>query len=60
MRRLLNTLFVLSDDTYLALENENVVIYRQEEVLGRVAADWALLSAAEREIPGARLRRKSG
>ena len=36
MRRLLNTLFVLSDDTYLALENENVVIYRQEEVLGRV------------------------
>ena len=36
MRHLLNTLFVLTDDTYLALENENVVIYGQEKALGRV------------------------
>ncbi len=36
MRRLLNTLFVLTDDTYLALENENVVIHGQDNVLGRV------------------------
>ncbi len=36
MRHLLNTLFVLTDDTYLALENENVVIWGQEKVLGRV------------------------
>ena len=28
MKKLLNTLFVVSPDTYLALENENVVIYR--------------------------------
>ena len=31
MRRLLNTLFVTSEDAYLALENENVVIYKGEE-----------------------------
>ena len=30
MRKLLNTLFVTSEDAYLALENENVVIYRDE------------------------------
>ena len=37
MRHLLNTLFVLTDDTYLSLENENVVICGQEQqVLGRV------------------------
>ena len=36
MRHLLNTLFVLTDDTYLALENENVVIYSQEKAMARI------------------------
>ena len=36
MRRLLNTLFVLTEDAYLALENENVVVKQGEKVLGRV------------------------
>ena len=36
MKKLLNTLFVVSPDTYLALENENVVIYRGETVLRRI------------------------
>lgn len=36
MKKLLNTLFVVSPDTYLALENENVVIYQGEEVLRRI------------------------
>lgn len=36
MRRLLNTLFVLTEDAYLALENENVVVRQGEKVLGRV------------------------
>lgn len=36
MKKLLNTLFVVSPDTYLALENENVVIYREETVLRRI------------------------
>ena len=31
MRKLLNTLFVTSEDSYLALENENVVVLREEE-----------------------------
>ena len=30
MRKLLNTLFITSEDAYLALENENVVVYRDE------------------------------
>ena len=32
MKKLLNTLFVVTPDTYLALENENVVIYQNENV----------------------------
>lgn len=35
MRHLLNTLFVLTEDSYLALEGENVVVLRNEETLGR-------------------------
>lgn len=35
MRKLLNTLYVLSEDVYLALDGENVVILRDEEVAGR-------------------------
>ena len=36
MRHLLNTLFILTEDAYLTLENENVVVKREEEILGRV------------------------
>ncbi|MGP1471559.1 MAG: type I-C CRISPR-associated endonuclease Cas1c [Schwartzia sp. (in: firmicutes)] len=36
MRHLLNTLFVLTEDAYVALENENVVVLQDEKVLGRV------------------------
>lgn len=36
MRRLLNTLFVLKEDAYLTLENENIVVKNGEDVLGRV------------------------
>ncbi len=35
MRKLLNTLFVTSEDAYLALENENVVVYRDGEKVGQ-------------------------
>ena len=28
MKQLLNTLFVMTEDAYLALENDNVVIWR--------------------------------
>lgn len=35
MKKLLNTLFVLSEDSYLALENENVVVWQQEERKGQ-------------------------
>lgn len=35
MRHLLNTLFVLSEDSYLSLDGENVVIMREDETLGR-------------------------
>ena len=36
MRKLLNTLFILNEEAYLALENENVVVKKDEEILGRV------------------------
>ena len=35
MRSLLNTLFVTSEDLYLALEGENVVVLRGEAVAAR-------------------------
>lgn len=35
MRRLLNTLFVLSEDSYLALEGENIVVLRGGEAAAR-------------------------
>ena len=35
MRHLLNTLFVLTEDSYLALDGENVLVLREEETLGR-------------------------
>lgn len=36
MRHLLNTLFITSEDSYLSLENENVVINRGSEVLKKL------------------------
>ncbi|MGN1002654.1 MAG: type I-C CRISPR-associated endonuclease Cas1c [Oscillospiraceae bacterium] len=35
MRKLLNTLFVLSEDSYLAVEGENVLVLRGEETAAR-------------------------
>ena len=36
MRKLLNTLYVTSPDVYLRLDGENVVVFREEEILLRV------------------------
>ncbi len=35
MRHLLNTLYVMTEDSYLALEGENIVILQEEKKLGR-------------------------
>lgn len=35
MRKLLNTLYVTSDDVYLSVDGENIVAKRQEEIVGR-------------------------
>lgn len=35
MKKLLNSLFVVSEDVYLSLEGENVVILREQETVGR-------------------------
>lgn len=35
MKKLLNALFVLTEDAYLSLDGENVVVNRDKEVLGR-------------------------
>lgn len=36
MKKLLNTLYVTSEDSYLALDGENVVVLEQEKELGRL------------------------
>ena len=36
MRRLLNTLFVLTEDSYLSLDGENVVISQEKKEVGRL------------------------
>lgn len=35
MRQLLNTLFVTSEDAYLSLEGENVLVNREQSVVAR-------------------------
>lgn len=35
MRKLLNTLFVVSEDAYLSLDGENIVVNREEGIAGR-------------------------
>ena len=35
MKKLLNTLFVTTEDIYLAEENENVVLYRKDKKVGQ-------------------------
>lgn len=35
MRHLLNTLFVLTEDAYIALDGENVIVLRGEDTIGR-------------------------
>ena len=35
MRKLLNTLYITSEDLFLSLNNENVVVSRKDEVLSR-------------------------
>ena len=36
MKKLLNTLYVTSENSYLALDGENIVIYDDKKALGRV------------------------
>lgn len=36
MRKLLNTLYVTTEDSYLSLDGENIVIASGDEILGRV------------------------
>ena len=36
MKHLLNTLYILSEDVYVALDGENVVVLRGEETVGRL------------------------
>ena len=36
MRKLLNTLYVTSSDSYLALDGENIVVFDKEQEIGRL------------------------
>ena len=35
MKQLLNTLFVTSEDAYLSLDGENVVVNREKQIVAR-------------------------
>ena len=35
MRKLLNTLYIMTPETYLALENDNVIVLMDENVMGK-------------------------
>ena len=35
MKKLLNTLYVTSENSYLGLDGENVVVYEEKEEIGR-------------------------
>lgn len=35
MRKLLNTLYITSEDVYLALDGENIIVLREEDTIGR-------------------------
>lgn len=36
MKQLLNTLYVTSEDAYLSLKNDNVIVHREDSVLGEI------------------------
>ncbi len=36
MKKLLNTLYVTSENSYLGLDGENVVVYEEKEEIGRL------------------------
>ena len=44
MRQFLNTLFVLSEDAYLTLDGENVVVSRGKSEVGRVSFAYRQLT----------------
>ena len=37
MRKLLNTLYVTSENSYLALDGENLVVYDEKKRIGKIA-----------------------
>ena len=46
MRRLLNTLFVLTEDSYLSLDGENVVLNREKAEMARFPLHTLLAAPA--------------
>lgn len=36
MKKLLNTLYITSENSYLALDGENVVVFEEKQELGRL------------------------
>ena len=43
MKKLLNTLYITSEDVYLALDGENIVVLKEEKTIGRFplhTPDW--------------------
>ena len=47
MRKLLNTLYVTSENSYLGLDGENVVVYDDKKEIGRVWKELFRLDIVE-------------
>ena len=55
MRQFLNSLFVLSEDAYLTLDGENVVVSRGKAEVGRCRCTrWKASSASVTPVPAPR------
>ena len=55
MKKLLNTLYVTSENSYLGLDGENVVVYEEKEEIGRLPLhnlEGIVSSLSSREISG--------
>ena len=58
MRKLLNTLYVTSENSYLSLDGENIVVLEEQKELGRIPLHteyFFMLPFSAGKIPGAGL-----
>ena len=51
MKKLMNTLYITSEDSYLSLDGENIVIYEDKEEKGSIKKVYSLNKKSSDYIP---------